>query len=304
MTKALVVGAGSIGVRHAEVLASLGSEVAFVSSRTDLVEKTYKTVEEAIPIFKPDYVVLANQTVKHSQVYQELKSTEYAGRVLVEKPANIDIETFSSSSFSSVHIAYNLRFHPLLGELREELVGQKVLSAQAYVGQDLKTWRPGRAVQDQYSAHADQGGGVLRDLSHELDYLQWLFGRVLKLTASGGRIGNVTVDSDDSWSIILLTAQVPQVSLTMNYLDIPGARNLRVITESATYFADFVAGTFFKNGQISKSFSVNRNDTYLAMHQNVLAGGALATDIESAMETDLLTQDIERSSREQIWINR
>lgn len=304
MTKSVVVGAGSIGVRHAEVLTSLGLEVAYVSSRSDLVEKTFTTVEEAISIFKPDYVVVANQTVNHSQVYQELKSTEFIGRVLVEKPANIDFETFSSSSFSSVHVAYNLRFHPLLSALKEELAGQKVLSAQAYVGQNLKTWRPGRAVEEQYSAYVKQGGGVLRDLSHELDYLQWLFGKVLKLTASGGRIGNVTIDSDDSWSIIMLMEQAPQVSLSMNYLDIPGSRNLRLITDEATYLVDFVGGTLSKNGKDSKIFSVDRNDTYLAMHKDVLASGALATDIESALETDQLILDIEQSSREQIWVIR
>lgn len=301
MTKSVVVGAGSIGKRHAEILASLGAEVVFVSSRTDLLETTYTTVEDAIAKFKPDYVVLANQTDKHSQVFNKLKSTEFTGRVLVEKPANIDFETFSSSAFSSIHIAFNLRFHPLLMAIKKAISGQKVLSVQAYVGQHLNTWRPGRAVEEQYSAYADQGGGVLRDLSHELDYLQWLFGKVLKLTAAGGRIGNVTVDSDDSWSIIMLMELVPQVTLSMNYLDVPGSRNLRVITDEATYFADFVEGTLSINGKVSTGFRVNRNDTYLAMHQDVLASGTIATDIESALETDQLILDIEQSSREQIW---
>lgn len=304
MTKTLIVGAGSIGIRHAEVIASLGFELAIVSSRTDLVEHTFNSIEEAVSEFKPDYVVLANQTAKHSQAFEELMSTGFSGRVLLEKPANIDYKTFSSASFGSVHIAYNLRFHPVLIALRDELEGQKVLSVQAYVGQDLNTWRPGRAVDEQYSAHTEQGGGVLRDLSHELDYLQWMFGKVLKLTALGGRIGNVTVNSDDSWSIILLMEQVPQVSLSMNYFDIPGSRNLRVITGKDTYFADFVAGTLTKNGKVFKSFSVNQNDTYIAMHKDVLTNGALAANIESALETDRLTLDIELSSKQQIWIIR
>ena len=304
MTRALIVGAGSIGLRHAEVLTSLDSEVAFVSSRADLVQNTYSSIVEAITEFNPDYVVISNPTALHSQAFQDLTAAGFSGRVLVEKPANIVPELALPGTFSSVHVAYNLRFHPVMTALRSELQGKKIFSVQAYAGQDLTTWRPGRNVKEQYSAQTSQGGGVLRDLSHELDYLQWLFGNAKEVVALGGRFGDLTVDSDDAWSVLFTTELAEQVSLSINYFDIPGSRAVRVITETATLFADFIAGTLSVNGEILKNFSVDRNDTYLAMHTDVLGQGLVAADIESALNTDQLILDIERSATEKIWVKR
>ena len=304
MTRALIVGAGSIGMRHAEVLTSLDSEVAFVSSRADLVQNTYSSIVEAITEFNPDYVVISNPTALHSQAFQDLTAAGFSGRVLVEKPANIASTLALPGTFSSVHVAYNLRFHPVMMALRSELQGKKIFSVQAYAGQDLTTWRPGRDVKEQYSAKTSQGGGVLRDLSHELDYLQWLFGNAKEVVALGGRLGSLTVDSDDSWSVLFTTELAQQVSLSINYFDIPGSRAVRVVTETATILADFIAGTLSVNGEIRKQFSVERNDTYLAMHTDVLGQGLVAADIESALNTDQLILEIERSATEKIWVKR
>lgn len=304
MTRALIVGAGSIGMRHAEVLTSLNSEVAFVSSRADLGQKTYSSIVEAITEFNPDYVVISNPTALHSKAFQELTAAGFSGRVLVEKPANIASALALPGTFSSVHVAYNLRFHPVMTALRSELQGKKIFSVQAYAGQDLTTWRPGRDVKEQYSAQTSQGGGVLRDLSHELDYLQWLFGNAKEVVALGGRFGELTVDSDDAWSMLFTAELAVQVSLSINYFDIPGSRAVRVVTDTATLFADFISGTLSVNGEILKNFSVDRNDTYLAMHTDVLGQGLVAADIESALNTDQFILDIERSATEKIWVKR
>jgi predicted dehydrogenase len=304
LTRALIVGAGSIGIRHAEVLTSLDSEVAFVSSRADVAQKSYSSIVEAITEFNPDYVVISNPTALHSQAFQDLTAAGFSGRVLVEKPANIASTLALPGTFSSVHVAYNLRFHPVMTALRDELQGKKIYSVQAYAGQDLTAWRPGRDVEEQYSAHASQGGGVLRDLSHELDYLQWLFGDAQEVVALGGRLGDLTVDSDDSWSVLFTAELAEQVSLSINYFDVPGSRSVRVITDTETYFADFIAGTLSVNGVIQQQFSVERNDTYLAMHTDVLDQGLIATSIQSALNTDRLILDIERSATEKIWVKR
>jgi predicted dehydrogenase len=304
LTRALIVGAGSIGLRHADVLTSLNSEVAFVTSRADVAQNSHSSIIEAITKFNPDYVVISNPTALHFQAFHDLSAAGFSGRVLVEKPVNIESTLARPGTFSSVHVAYNLRFHPVMTALRDELQGKKIYSAQAYAGQDLTTWRPGRDVEDQYSAHASQGGGVLRDLSHELDYLQWLFGDAQEVVALGGRLGDLTVDSDDAWSVLFTAELAEQVSLSINYFDVPGSRSVRVITDTDTLFADFIAGTLSVNGVIHQQFSVERNETYLAMHTDVLGQGITATSIESALNTDSLILDIERSAKEKIWVKR
>ena len=38
---------------------------------------------------------------------------------------------------------------------------------------------------------------MLRDLSHELDYMTWLFGPCRRVAALGGRFGPLAIDSDE-----------------------------------------------------------------------------------------------------------
>ena len=63
--KTLIVGAGSIGLRHARILSDLGCLIAMVTHRSDLELPVYKKTEIAIQEFNPDYIIIANDTNKH-----------------------------------------------------------------------------------------------------------------------------------------------------------------------------------------------------------------------------------------------
>lgn len=304
MSTALVIGGGSIGVRHARVLTELGSDVSFVSSRTDLPGSLFSSVSKACSVLTPDYVVIANETSNHQKAVEELIESDFAGLVLTEKPLAVSEETLNRSAFDFFGVAYNLRFHPVIEALHQLVAGQTPLSVEIYAGQDIRTWRPNRPVADQYSAHTSRGGGVLRDLSHELDYAQLLFGRFTGVFGIGGRIAGVTVDSDDSWAIVAGLEQASQASIQLNYLDQPGTRFIRVICQEATIHADVRAGTLTINGETTK-FTVQPDDSYRAMHQDVLLnGGSRTTSAFEALETDLVIADIELSQKHKKWISR
>ena len=46
-------------------------------------------------------------------------------------------------------------------------------------------------------AHKNQGGGVLLDTSHEINYLQRLFGKVKSIQGIVGKFSNLEITSDD-----------------------------------------------------------------------------------------------------------
>ena len=305
MTTALIVGGGSIALRHGRVLQGLGAGVAFVSSRTDLDGVVHPSVDAAISSGMPDYVVVANDTSRHAEAVSQLTQSGYTGRLLIEKPAVVDPQ--HTASFSHVGVAFNLRFHPVIARLREVLSGmpvdEHVIQVEAYAGQWLPDWRPDRPVNEQYSAHVARGGGVLRDLSHELDLVQWLIGKATGVFARGGRIGDVTVDSDDSWNVVLEHTTRATTSLQLNYFDRPGARFLRVVTSHRTFEANLTSSTLSVNGD-SQSFEIERDDTYRAMHEDMLRDHATVATIAAASETDALILDIELSAKTKKWIER
>ena len=296
----IIIGAGSIGLRHAGVLKELGHRVVFVSSRTDLEEEVFSNVAEALAATDADYAVVANVTSKHNAAVAELAEAGFHGSVLVEKPAQIS--SADTSGFSATAVAFNLRLHPVLRELSNRLAQVTVYAVECYVGQHLSTWRTGRDLASQYSAHADQGGGVLRDLSHELDYLTWIFGPWLSLAATGGRVADVTVDSDDSWAVIGELANAKQFSLQINYLDTKPRRELRLTTSAGTIRADLI-GMVIEDENGTLELGGKTADSYRSMHQAFLAGKVdeLAS-LDEGNAVDTLIGVIEASAREKKWM--
>lgn len=266
---ALVIGYGSIGQRHARILTELGVKVSVVSQRQIDYPCAYSKVAEAINAEKPDYIIISNKTSEHYNTLRELENIGYDGLVLVEKPV-FDKDYDCIPQFSpDIYVAYNLRFHPLIRELYSLLQTQDIISVHAYVGQYLPTWRPHQDYRLGYSAKSAEGGGVLRDLSHELDFLMWILGDWKRLTALGGKLSSLEIDSEDIVSILMETAKCPVVSVQLNYIDKFVRRDIVVNTMESTIFVDLVNGIMRINDQ-THHVNVNRDDTYRSQHEAVL----------------------------------
>ena len=65
MLKVLVIGYGSIGMRHTAVLKELGCQTAVMSRRSIDFYPSYTSLPEAIDGFQPEYVVVATRTSEH-----------------------------------------------------------------------------------------------------------------------------------------------------------------------------------------------------------------------------------------------
>lgn len=304
MRRALVVGYGSIGARHAHLLRELGLEVGVVSRRGAGGGPVSNELTDACRQFEPDYVVIANETVKHVDSLNALSSIGFSGWTLVEKPLAINLESLAGvTGGPKIRVAYNLRLHPAMIRLKERLAEDCPIAVQAYVGQYLPDWRPGTDYRASYSANKAAGGGVLRDLSHELDYLRWLFGPWSRLAAAGGRRGDLEIDSDDTWSILMEQEAGPVLSLQMNYLDRVARRELTVLGASHSYRIDLIAGTLAIDG-VTECFAVERDQTYRDQHLAILSGRTDELPSFAEGVAIMATIDaIECAAREQRWVS-
>jgi predicted dehydrogenase len=303
MQRALVVGYGSIGARHARLLRDLGLEVGVVSRRGAGVGHVFQDLTDGYRQFKPSYVVIANETSKHVSAIEELASVGFDGLTLVEKPVAISLDSLRGITCGPrVRVAYNLRFHPVLRALKTRLADDRPVAIQAYVGQYLPDWRPGTDYRNGYSASSASGGGVLRDLSHELDYLYWLFGPWSRLAALGGRKGDLEIDSDDTWCILFEQHAGPVLSLQMNYLDRVARRELTVIGTKRSYRLDMVASTLTIDGDVEQ-FTVERDQTYRDQHAAILAGRfEELSSFDDALAVMATIEAIESGARDQCWV--
>lgn len=303
---ALVVGQGSIGQRHARILSALGLATRAVSRRANPSPSVFPSLGEALSDGQPDYVVIASATHEHQRDLERLAGLGFRGRVLVEKPLFDQALPLPVHDFAALHVAYNLRYHPLILALRDLCLSDRICSAQVYVGQYLPSWRPGTDYRASYSAKAAEGGGVLRDLSHELDYLLWMLGDWQAVTASGGHVSDLEIDSDDVFTLLVQTARCPMVAVQMNYLDRVGRREITVTTTTRTLRADLVANRLWIDGTETAFTPLERDATYQAMHLDLLgaAEARLACTLAEGLSVMELIAAAEAASFGKVWIKR
>ncbi|MCY9692556.1 Gfo/Idh/MocA family protein [Paenibacillus alginolyticus] len=300
--KIAIVGFGSIGARHAEILNRVfGHEVRIVSSRPNSDYARYPAISQMLQDYQPEYVIISNPTYEHYSSLQMLAELNYDGHVLVEKPIFSDIPNSFDFSFQSIRVLYNLRFHPILQELKSVLADEQMISAQVYAGQYLPTWRPRVSIEDNYSSHKSKGGGVIRDLSHELDYSTWLFGKWNHVSAIGGKYSSMKITSDDSFSLLMVTDKCPAVSIQINYLDRISQRKVIINTDKTTILADLVHGTIQMN-QVQKSFQTERNFTYVKQYEAIFNDSKDVCSLTEGLEVMRLINAAERSAEQKVWV--
>lgn len=268
----LIIGNGSIGNRHARLLASTGHDIAILSARPVEEHRSFTVLNEALADFLPDVVIVASVTSRHGADIDALLEWGYTKPILVEKPLLATVPPGDiPKPRPSVRVAYNLRFHPVIIALRKALEGRKVFAANIIAGQHLSQWRPGRDMLSTYSASKERGGGVVRDLSHELDLAQHVFGPLSLIASHSARVGSVTIDSEDVATAILSSASCPLITIHLNYLDRQPRRHWVVITDTGTIEADLVKSILSINGE-HETIPLVPDETYKRLHQAVLAG--------------------------------
>jgi predicted dehydrogenase len=291
--RALVVGLGSIGRRHTEVLKKLNLEVATYSQFHEPGITNFESIEEAVTNWLPEYIVISNPTYLHERTVDLLGQLNFTSRLLIEKPLAVSLQSLreARTRFSRIGVGFNLRFSETIQHLKQMLKSRNVLAVEFYYGNHLTNWRNSNYLS--YSLEKDKGGGVLRDFSHELDLSFFLFGESRVEFVTGGKIGNVTKDSDDFWRIHLKSKIGFDISIGVNCLDSQPKREIRVLTTTGTILADLLNSVIASEGNIMH-FSENANSSYLSMHSNMIGDipGDMAT-LDSSIKTDELIQDIE-----------
>ena len=298
-----VVGAGSIGSRHQRILKQLGHQVSVVSANSPNAE--FKSLSDALERQSFDYVVIASQTSQHFHDFSTLIRNKFKGQVLIEKPVFEKPHRLKSNLFSFTAVGYNLRFHPAIIWLKDTLpkLGQ-LSSANFYVGQYLPTWRPDTDYRRSSSAQDISGGGVLRDLSHELDLAQHLFGNWQRLTSIGGKFSDLEITTDDTFSILMSATKCNVVSLHLNYLDQIKQRNITINGNNGTISVDLV-GNSARFNETEVKFSVSADDSYNAQHLAVIANDSQhICTLGDALKIVDTIEAIEIAAKKQKWVSQ
>lgn len=273
---ALIIGYGSIGKRHYEVLNQIDAvkQIDIVTAQNLPQFTTFDTLESVGQLDNYDYFVIASETFKHFEQLFYLENKVKNKTIFCEKPL---FETNRALSITNnrVFVGYVLRFHPLLQQLKNALKDERILNASIDCGQYLPRWREGSNYQASYSASRVKGGGALLDLSHEIDYAQWLFGTIEQCHSFQEKISDLEIDSDDFVTLIAKTNLNVRLTLTIDYISKITHRRIFVNTVESTYELDLIRNSLRienKNGK-QKTHTLQpleRNSMFTAMHLAIL----------------------------------
>lgn len=295
----LVIGQGSIGVRHARVARELGADVAVVTRRQDVEGPRFPSIAEVTGL-PPDVVIIANETGRHRSTLAAVGERWPATRVLVEKPLFARDEPLPPNTPRDTFVGYCLRFHPVVQALVEALRDKRLYSIHAVVGQHLSLWRPGTDYRQSYSARAAEGG-ALRDLSHELDLVQLLAGSWRRVAALVGHVSDLETEADDCASLLLECERCKHVTVHVDMIDRAPRRGVVIHAEHATLELDLIASTFTIDSVI-RVIPVMQDAMYVAQMIAVMNGDAMwLCGAVEATRTASLIDAAERSSSDASW---
>ena len=242
----VVVGCGSVGRRHARNLATLdlGQSKIFVHDTDLAAAEAVAAQTGATPLADLDdlqalgvrggIVALPN----HLHVSVARRLLEQGVAVLVEKPLSHtmegvdDVIAQARSRGLVLMTGYNLRHHPNLLDAKylidEGAIG-RLLTARFYFGYNLALWRPGTDYRRNYGAIADQGGGVILDVTHEIDLITWLLGDVAEVACFAGQLTDLELDTEDVAALLLRMKSGAIVDLHLDYADLSYDRGFRIV---------------------------------------------------------------------------
>jgi predicted dehydrogenase len=229
----LVIGIGHAGERHIKNLKLLGEHDILVYDKNidtfrqdvSLPDKTsqqsrleYMIDTYGVKYFDPknlygdiDAFIICTPPSSHMEYI--IQGIQRYAHVFVEKPISnsltyLDwVEQTSKNKGLVIQIGYQIRFMPGMQKIKVLIDNGRIKdisSIAAMFGQYLPDWHPGEDYKLSYTGHKSEGGGIILDASHEIDYVLWLINsRVKSVSCAAVKSSNLDIDTEDTAHIII-----------------------------------------------------------------------------------------------------
>lgn len=209
-------------------------------------DEVVKSIQDIIS-FEAELVIVASPAPFHAQ--HALPLIKAGIPVLIEKPlsmtatdSRILIEAAQKYA-TPVCVGYCLRYLSSASFIKEVIEKKEIgniYNSYIEIGQYLPDWRPKKDYRDSVSAQAHLGGGVLLELSHELDYAQWLLGP-LKLSHAILRTSDeLSLDVEDCADLLMINDRHTVVNIHLDFLQRKVHRKCRFVGSNGVLEWDLI----------------------------------------------------------------
>ena len=247
-TRLLIIGVGSIGLRHLRCFQATGRVRASICEPNEAlrlrvageqqVERHYADLDAALAD-RHDAAIIAAPA--HLHVPLALRLAQAGVHLLIEKPLSTTLDGIDTlrQALADRHlvaaVAYVYRAHPVLRAMREAIAAGRFgrpVQVIAVGGQHFPTYRP--AYREIYYRDRATGGGAIQDaLTHVFNAVEWLVGPIDRLAADAAHQVLEGVAVEDTVSV--LTRHGPVLGCySINQHQAPNEMTITVVCERGT----------------------------------------------------------------------
>ena len=212
-------------------MAALRSGFGPDCAEANLLSKSFSSMSDVIA-WKPTAAIIASPAPYHLE--QAIYLARHDIPLLIEKPVGSGQEKsiswnslISMSKKLHIEVAYVLRHHPAIQYVKNELNKfpmSTLLEADFYCGSWLPSWRKDHDYANSVSARRELGGGVLLELSHEIDLAHFLLGDFNLSSSLLSNTGILTTDVEDQAILVGTSGGKCLVSIRLNFCTTPTRR--------------------------------------------------------------------------------
>jgi len=276
-----IIGLGSIGKRHLRLVKEIRPDIRIILVRSGkgaswpeerLADVTVNTLSEAISN-GIDAAIVSTPAVFH--VSQSMELIKSGIPTLIEKPLSHELSSAEKlrqiwlKEKTLILLGYTLRHAAatdfFYNKIKKDDLGT-ILSVTIRCESYLPNWRPDQDYRKTVSAKQNLGGGVLLELSHEIDYANWIFGPFKSVRSMLKNSETLDIDVEDMADIIFETHDKKTVNIHLDFCSQIPSRFCLVNTDKGRLKWDFLKGvilwTDIDGRSESWDFSEERDEIY------------------------------------------
>lgn len=281
-TNILIIGYGAIGKQYHSLLQKnfKNYQIIIVSKHMKKKHGEYNVIfEKSLAYVLKKYEIYAAIVCSPAPEHLVQLNILLANNihVLVEKPLfdkPIEKKKFKNliniinKNKLIVITGYLLRHHPLLIKLKKELNAhskKNIINVEMNTTSYLPSWR---STPYQYSVSAQKklGGGVLNELSHEIDLIYYLFGMPKSCFARTMNTKKLKIDVEDVAEAVINIDSKLKIFLHLDFSNYFETRNIKINYKHHYLLLDFFKGKLIrreKNNTVQSVMKIDKSSLML-----------------------------------------
>lgn len=281
-----VIGSGNIALRHYQNVRNLDKKSKMIMckrSKTEINKDAIKNniqmtgyINNIYPRTSKSLAIICSPAVSH--VKDAILLAKKGFHIFLEKPLSHNMNNIKKlirimHNNNTVNlVGYNMRFTDRFKSLKNILKSKNyndIKKINVYAYTDFRKWRKNKNYKDTVTFKKNLGGGVINELSHEIDYIVFLFNKPNSVYVESYKDNLINADIESN---ITATFEYKEycfnIVFKLNMLSRKNKRSFDIIMNDSNIQVDHIANSL-KIDEQEIFFKDHIDDSYVREIKNI-----------------------------------